>query len=256
MHAHTWEDPEIYQMCSVSGKSKWLAKGSPKEMSHINNSNYHEGLSFWVCSCVYPHTLYLFFLINTCFTIFCLCGNSFLQSRGSRALVIDYGLVARICNSHRHDPASISGWEPKPHSKSLQAKAIWDQLHYTASVSTCVFSKWSCQPLRMLSSFPPARQGCIPPAWKKENTMGKITLTHPITDLYPQQARWVNLSLNGHSVIWNSQWKGERSVSSLEKAIEISNHSELRCTVLFYAIQHIFIALPLFGRHCVERTRT
>ena len=53
---------------------------------HKSNWNCHEGvtqwLSFspWVCPCAYLHLLYLFSL-NTYFTTFHLCGNSFLQSR-------------------------------------------------------------------------------------------------------------------------------------------------------------------------------
>ena len=65
MHAHTWKDPEIYQIWIVNqANQKKLAKGQPEEMPHKSNSNCHkgatQGLSLWVCLCVYPYVLYSF----------------------------------------------------------------------------------------------------------------------------------------------------------------------------------------------------
>ena len=50
-------------------------------------------LSLWVCLCVYLHVLYSVFPPNKyfiCFTTFCLCGSSFLQSWKAKALVTDH----------------------------------------------------------------------------------------------------------------------------------------------------------------------
>ena len=55
-----------------------------------------------------------FLLINTYFTTFRLCGNSFLQSQGSRTLVIGHGLVARIWCFHHRDPAQSLAGNPSP----------------------------------------------------------------------------------------------------------------------------------------------
>ena len=44
MHAHTWKDPEIYQIWIVNqANQKKLAKGQPEEMPHKSNSNCHKG---------------------------------------------------------------------------------------------------------------------------------------------------------------------------------------------------------------------
>ena len=91
-----------------------------------------DSLSPWVYLCVYPRILYSFFPPNknlAYFTTFHLCGNSFLEKQRARALLLTAGLVARIWGSHCHHLASISGWEPKPCFKLLQAKATWDHSH-------------------------------------------------------------------------------------------------------------------------------
>ena len=79
VHAHTWKDPEKYQIQIVNqANQKWLAKGNPEEMPHKSNSNCNEVTKkLWVYTYVYLYILYSFFLlINfTCFTIFCLCGD-------------------------------------------------------------------------------------------------------------------------------------------------------------------------------------
>ena len=112
---------------------KVIGQRNPEEMPHISDLNYHEGRTLWVRRlCVYPRVLYSFFLlINTftCFTTFRLCGNSFLQSRRARALSLTAGLVVRIWCSQCCNPTSISGREPKPCFKLLQARATRDQIY-------------------------------------------------------------------------------------------------------------------------------
>ena len=62
-------------------------------------------LSLCVCLCAYPHVLYAFPVNKcfTCFTTFCLYGNSFLPSLRSRPLSLTTDLVAKIQLSHHHD---------------------------------------------------------------------------------------------------------------------------------------------------------
>ena len=135
----SWDIPNID--CEP-GKSKWLAKGKLEETAHIRDLNCHtgasQGLSFWVC--LSTHTVFFLLLINTCFTAFCLCGNSFLQSQRARALSLTTGLVARIWCFHRCDPASISGWEARPCSKLLQAEATGD--HHQKKKNSVLWSLW------------------------------------------------------------------------------------------------------------------
>ena len=76
---------------------KLIGQRKTGEKAQKNNSNClkgtTQGLSLWVCPCVYPHILYSFFPPNkyfTCLSTFCLCRNSFLQSRRVRALVTDH----------------------------------------------------------------------------------------------------------------------------------------------------------------------
>ena len=72
------------------GKPKWLAKEKSEGMSHISDLNYHKGTSLPLCVgeftcvlCDYPQVLSsLFLLVNTCFTTFLPCGNSFLKGQG------------------------------------------------------------------------------------------------------------------------------------------------------------------------------
>lgn len=73
---------------------------------------------------VYPHVLCSLPPNNhfICFTTFCLCGNSFLQSQEARVLSLTIGLVVRIWCSHHCDPDSISGWWAQT---PLQAAADW-----------------------------------------------------------------------------------------------------------------------------------
>ena len=125
-HGGSWDMPNTD---SESGKPKWQAKGNPAEMFHRSDSDYHKGMTLLVYLCVYPHILYTFSPSKyfICFISFCLCGNSFLKSWRARALSLTTGLVARIQHSHCCDLISVSGQEPKPCFKVLQAKATRDQ---------------------------------------------------------------------------------------------------------------------------------
>ena len=64
-------------------QARRLVKGNPEEMPHKSIQTTTRAW-LWVCPCVYPHILYSFFPNKhfTCFTTFCLCGNSSLQSFG------------------------------------------------------------------------------------------------------------------------------------------------------------------------------
>ena len=101
---------------------------NPEEMSHISDSNYHEGRTLPLSPpvCLSTCTLFPPNKHFTCFTTCRLCGNSFLQSRRARALSLVTGLVARIQCSHCCSLTSISGRELKSCFKPLQAKATRD----------------------------------------------------------------------------------------------------------------------------------
>ena len=57
----------------------------------------------------------------------------FLQSHRARALSLTSDLVARIRCSHRRNPTTITGQEPKPCFKPLQAEATGDQFQILLS---------------------------------------------------------------------------------------------------------------------------
>ena len=83
-------------------------------------------MCLFTCIILFPLNEYLI-----CFTTFCICGNSFLQSWGTRALVTDYW--------SQQWPSSISGWKSKPRFKVLQAEATrdyWDPKDCSLSVSS------------------------------------------------------------------------------------------------------------------------
>ena len=113
------------------GKSKWLAKGKLKELTHKSNSNCREGgiqslsLSLWAYPRESIHSLHFPFPPNkyfTCFTTFHLHGNFLLQSRRARALSLTTGRVARIWCSHHQVPISSLAGEPKPCLKLHRTK--------------------------------------------------------------------------------------------------------------------------------------
>ena len=106
------------------GKPRWLAKETQKKC-HIKlfrlprgrnsvtlSESPHESIHTY-CS-VPPNKHFI------CFTTFCLCGNSFLQSQEARVLSLTTGLVVSIWCFHCCDPDSVSGrWAQTP----LQAAA-------------------------------------------------------------------------------------------------------------------------------------
>ena len=105
-------------------------------------------------ACVSLYTYCTLFPPNkhfTCFTTFCLCGSSFLQSQRARALSLATGLVARIQCSHCLGLTPISGRELKPCFKPLQAEATWDQAQRP---ETCLSLGPQLQP-HVPSSLPP-----------------------------------------------------------------------------------------------------
>ena len=78
--------------------------------------------------------------LSTCIVLFLLLVNTLLASllsifveilfwkaKGPGFLSLTSDLVARIWCFHHCEWAPVSGWEPKPRSKPLQAEATWDQ---------------------------------------------------------------------------------------------------------------------------------
>ena len=126
MCAHTWENPEIYQIRTQNQANqndwpiqnvtyKWfkLLRGcdSLSESAHVSTRTYH----FLITS-----------LLVSLLSVF--VGIFFAKSKG-KALSLNTGLVTRIQHSHYCGPTSVSGQEPKPHFRLLQAEAIWDQFY-------------------------------------------------------------------------------------------------------------------------------
>ena len=83
----------------------------------------HNSLSEPTHVCLFTCTIFPPNKHFTCFTIFRLCGNSFLQRWRARALSLASGLVVRIQRSHCCGLTSISGREPKSCFKPLKAEA-------------------------------------------------------------------------------------------------------------------------------------
>lgn len=57
----------------------------------------------------------------------------------------------------------LANVEVYPHPRRFKRNKIRKKTSLR-DAEICVFAKWSCQPLQTLSYFPPARQGCVPPA--------------------------------------------------------------------------------------------
>ena len=89
----------------------------------------------WVCPCVYPHVLFPPNKHFTCFIVFCLYGNSFLQSQRARALSLATGLVARTLTTVAQPQ---SHQKTKSCFKSLQVEALTirnnDQIHGESNI--------------------------------------------------------------------------------------------------------------------------
>ena len=88
--------------------------------------SYHKGTTQRLSPCLSTRTVLK--ECFTCFTTFHLFGNSFLQSQRPGYLSLTTCLVVRVCCFHCQDPASIPGWESKPHSKLLQAETTRDRI--------------------------------------------------------------------------------------------------------------------------------
>ena len=94
------------------GKARWLARENWKEMSHISDSNYHEGgilsLSPPVCICT---CIFFSFLVNTCFFLI-----HFYKVEGPRPCLwplVPGSLVTGFQSSHCCSLTSNSGQELK-----------------------------------------------------------------------------------------------------------------------------------------------
>ena len=80
--------------------------------------------------CLSTHTILFFFLINTLLASLLSIFVEILsyKAKGPGPLSLTTGLVARIWCFHYLNQAPISDWEPKPLSKSLQAKATQNHI--------------------------------------------------------------------------------------------------------------------------------
>ena len=100
MHRHTGEDPEIYQIRTQNQAKQddWSKETQKKCPIKVIQTAMRARLSLWAHPCVYPHILYPFFFSPnkpfTCFTTFCLCGNSLLQSWRASVLSLTTALTA------------------------------------------------------------------------------------------------------------------------------------------------------------------
>ena len=76
-----------------------------------------------------PKYCTLLLLINALLTslLSVFVGTLLCKAEGPGPLSLTTGLVARIWWFHHLDPPSVSGREPKPRSKLLQAQAMQDQ---------------------------------------------------------------------------------------------------------------------------------
>ena len=90
--------------------------------------------------CVYPYILNSFFLlliINTLLvSLLSIFWGFFLcKAKEPRVLSLSTCVVARIWFSHCCGPALISGWEPKPCFKLLQAEVTREQNYFCRTIS-------------------------------------------------------------------------------------------------------------------------
>ena len=111
-------------------------------MLHKSDLNDHKGktrgLSLWAHLCIYPHRWTLFppSKYFTCFTTFCLYGNSFLQSQRARALSLTTGLVGRTWCFHCSNPPHSLARKPNAHFKLLQVEATKDQFLFSFPIAS------------------------------------------------------------------------------------------------------------------------
>ena len=135
---HAWEDPEIYQIWAVNqtNQNDWPKESWKKcpikviqtaMRAWLSNSGTLP-LSPLVCLSV-THTVLFFLLINTLLAslLSIFVEILFCKVEGPGPLSLTIGPVARIWCFHYCNPDPVSGWEPKPCSKPLQAETPWDQ---------------------------------------------------------------------------------------------------------------------------------
>ena len=123
----SWDIPNTD---SEPGKSKCVAKGNQKKCPiKVIQTTTRVRLSLSESTCVSTHTYHTLFPPSKHLSpTLHLCGTS-LQSWRVWALSLATGLVVRAECSHWHNPASISGQEPKkPCFKPLQAGPTKDHL--------------------------------------------------------------------------------------------------------------------------------
>ena len=125
---HTWEDPEINQIQTQNQAKQETGQRKPRKNAPYKWFKLPWGHTVWACPRVYPHVPF-FLLINTLLVSLLsisLWKFSSTQLTG-QGLVTGHWSSARIQRSHCCSPTSISGQEPKPCFKPLQAEATWDQ---------------------------------------------------------------------------------------------------------------------------------
>ena len=106
-----------YELWTRQIRNDWPKETQKKyPIKVIQTTRSSETLSPWVCLCVYSHVLYSFFPLNTLLASLLSVFVRILscQAKGPGPLSLTTGLVARISCCHHCEPASISGWEPKP----------------------------------------------------------------------------------------------------------------------------------------------
>ena len=137
---------------------KMIGLRKTRVMLHKSYLNYHKGktrgLSLWAHLCVFPHIWTIFppSKYFTCFTTFCLYGNSFLQSQRARALSLTTGLVGRISCFHCYNPPQSLARKPKAHFKLLQVEATKDQFLFSFPIASLFW-------LRTVWIYPLINQG-------------------------------------------------------------------------------------------------
>ena len=136
---HTWEDPEICQIWTVNqaNQSDWLKGTWKKYIRKVIKTATRvqtQRLSLSSPVCLSTCTVLFFLLTNTSLIslLSVFVGILFCIAKGPGLLLLTTDLVARIWCFHHCNPAPVSSWERKPHSKPLQAEATGDQTQITA----------------------------------------------------------------------------------------------------------------------------
>ena len=123
-HTLAWqEDSDKSNTDSEPGKARWLVKRNPEESPHESDSNDRACGTLSEPVCVSIHGYFTLFPPNKhCASLlFVFVGILFRIAKEPSLL------MATIQHSSCHYPTSISGWEPKPCFKLLQAEATWDR---------------------------------------------------------------------------------------------------------------------------------